>query len=58
MKLTILRKEHAQDSEFRSFFGRIEETINCFRELLTFNSCKSGRANAPPAPLGSAGSEF
>ena len=22
---------------FRSFFGRIEETINCFRDLLTFN---------------------
>ena len=21
---------------FRSFFGRIEETINCFRDLLTF----------------------
>ena len=26
-----------QDSEFRSFFGRIEETIDCFRDLLTFN---------------------
>ena len=26
-----------QDSEFRSFFGRIEEeTINCFRDLLIF----------------------
>ena len=35
-KLTILSKEEAQDSEFRSFFGRIEETINCFRDLLTF----------------------
>ena len=22
------------ESEFRSFFGRIEETINCFRDLL------------------------
>ena len=31
-KLTILSKEHAQDSEFCSFFGRIEETINCFRD--------------------------
>ena len=36
-KLTILSKEDAQDSEFRSFFGRIEETINCFRDLLTFS---------------------
>ena len=36
-KLIILSKEDAQDSEFRSFFGRIEETINCFRDLLTFN---------------------
>ena len=25
-----------QDSEFRSFLGRIEETINCFRDLLAF----------------------
>ena len=25
---------------FRSFFGRIEETINCFRDLLTFNKPK------------------
>ena len=25
----------AQDSEFRSFFGD-QETINCFRDLLTF----------------------
>ena len=35
-KLTILSKEDAQDSEFRSFFGRIEDTIICFRDLLTF----------------------
>ena len=34
-KLTILSREDAQDSEFRSFFGRIEDTINCFRDLLT-----------------------
>jgi hypothetical protein len=27
-KVTILSKEDAQNSEFRSFFGRIE-TINC-----------------------------
>ena len=36
-KLTILSKEVAQDNEFRSFFGRIEDTINCFRDLLTFS---------------------
>ena len=29
-KLTILSKEEAQDSEFRSFFGRIEMNLNCF----------------------------
>ena len=34
-KLTILNDD-AQDSEFRSLFGRIEDTINCFRDLLTF----------------------
>ena len=41
-KLTILSKEHAleqcQDSEFHGVFGRIEETINCFQDLLTFRS--------------------
>ena len=31
-----MSKEDAQDSEFHLFFGRIEETINCFRDLLTF----------------------
>ena len=36
MKLTILSTEGAQDSEFRSFMGRIEDTRNCFRDLLTF----------------------
>ena len=36
-KLTILTKEDAQDSEFRSFFGRIKDTQNCFRDLLTFS---------------------
>ena len=40
--LTILSKEHAQDSEFRSFFERIEEAINYFRDLLTF-SCSLKR---------------
>ena len=40
-KLTILSREDAQDSEFRSvFFGRIEDTINCFRNLLTFREVK------------------
>ena len=37
-KLTIiLSKEYAQDSEFPLFFGRIQETINCFRDLMTFS---------------------
>ena len=34
MKLTILSKEEAQESEFHSFF----DTINCFRDLLTFKN--------------------
>ena len=34
--LLILSKEEAQDSEFRSFLGRIEDTINCFCDLLNF----------------------
>ena len=29
-RITILSKEDAQDREFHLFFGRIEETINCF----------------------------
>ena len=29
-QLTILSEEEAQDSEIRLFFGRIEDTINCF----------------------------
>ena len=37
MKLTILSKEDAQYNEFRLFFGRIHETITCFRDLLTFS---------------------
>ena len=36
-KLTILSKEDAQNNEFCSFFGRIHETITCFRDLLTFS---------------------
>ena len=35
MELSILNKEHAPDSEFHSFSGRIEETIFCFQDLLT-----------------------
>jgi hypothetical protein len=31
-----LAQEDAQDSGFRSFFARIESTINCFQDLLTF----------------------
>ena len=37
-KYPELSREDAQYSEFRSFFGRIEETINCFRDLLTFST--------------------
>ena len=36
MKLTILSAEGAQDSEFRSFFGKIQGAIIYFRDLLTF----------------------
>ena len=35
-KITFLSREDAQDSEFCLFFGRIEENINSFRDLLTF----------------------
>ena len=42
-KRTKLTQEEAQDSEFRSFFGRIEETIICFRDLLTFRKRKEDR---------------
>ena len=37
-KLTILSREDAQDSEFCSFFGRIEDTINCLRDLCRVHS--------------------
>ena len=37
-KFTILSIFFTQDSEFCSFFGRIQETINYFPDLLTFNS--------------------
>ena len=42
--LQIVSREDAQDSEFRSFFGRIEEAINCFLDLLTFSSKDAGSA--------------
>ena len=35
-KLTILSIFFTQDSKFCSFFGRIEETMTCFQNLLTF----------------------
>ena len=34
--------KYAQDSKLRSFFGRIENTINCFRDLLTFSYLSLG----------------
>ena len=37
-KIISLKREDAQDSDFHSFFGRIEDTINCFRDLLTFRA--------------------
>ena len=39
-KLTILSIFFTQDSELRLFLGRIQETINCFRDLLTFSVFK------------------
>ena len=36
-ELTILSEEDPRDSEFPLFFGRIEDTINCFQDLLTFS---------------------
>ena len=37
MKLTIPSTEGAQNSEFRLFFGTIQDAIIGFRDLLTFN---------------------
>ena len=39
VKVRQFRKQTmvTQDSEFCSFFGRIEETIVCFRDCLTFS---------------------
>ena len=34
----LLFSTHAQNSELRSFFGRIENAINCLRDLPTFRS--------------------
>ena len=39
-KDTILSIEEAQDIQSYSFFGRIEDTINCFRDLLNFSTCE------------------
>jgi hypothetical protein len=33
----FLFHRYTQGSEFCSFFGRIEKTINCFQDLLTFS---------------------
>ena len=35
--LIIFYLENTQDSDFLFFFGRIEDTIVCFRGCLTFN---------------------
>ena len=37
-RIAILNIFFTQDSEFRSFFGRIQKTTNCFRDLRTFNN--------------------
>ena len=34
---SLTSTECVQDSEFRSFFGRIQDAIICFRDLLTFS---------------------
>ena len=36
-KLTILSTEGGQDSEFRLFFGRIQEAIIYFQDFVTFS---------------------
>ena len=36
----ILSTEGAQDSEFCLFFGRIQDAIICFRDLLTFSKIR------------------
>ena len=36
--LSYVSTEGTQDSEFRSIFGRIQDAIICFRDLLTFSS--------------------
>ena len=38
---TILGREDAQDNKFRSSIGRIEETINCFRDLKAFKKLRN-----------------
>ena len=44
MKLTILSTEGAQDSEFHSFFGRIQYTL-VFHEFCTASWAPWARAN-------------
>ena len=39
-RVSLILPNDVQNSEFRSFFGRIKEIINCFRDLLTFNKIK------------------
>ena len=38
----LLFSKYSQDSELRSFSGRIENTINCFQDLLTFSYLSLG----------------
>ena len=40
-----------QDSEFFSFFGRIEETIICFRDCLTFSTNANKKIEAQESSL-------
>ena len=37
----LLFSKYAQDSVLRSFFGRIENSINCFRDILTLSFASS-----------------
>ena len=42
-KIIILTTTGPQDNYFRSVFGRIEDTINCFRDFLTFKKFLNSR---------------
>ena len=50
-KLTTLSIYFTEDSEFPSFFGRIEETINCFRDLLTFSTQERNTDSPEPSTV-------